>query len=361
VRIRFVDGALLDLHCVATRNFPVALWRATGSEEHVELVRARLAQRGFRLAGDELHDRRGAVVRILSEDQLYACAGLDTIPPELREALGEVDAAERHMLPHLVNADDVRGVLHCHSHYSDGKNSLAEMAEAARHHGWSYLGVSDHSAAAFYAGGLSHEKVLAQHEEIDSLNSELSATGFRLLKGIEADILADGQLDYTSELLGRFDYVIGSVHSRFAMDTTAMTERVLRALDDPHLTILAHPTGRLLLSREPYAIDIDAVVEKAVAVGVAIELNADPHRLDLDWRHLVDAKRSGATIAIGPDAHSASALANVSVGIGMARKGWIEASDLLNARSANEVLAFARRRRDAAASSGESERPGRRA
>jgi DNA polymerase (family 10) len=188
--------------------------------------------------------------------------------------------------------------------------------------------------------------VLAQHEEIDELNHSLGKQ-FRVLKGIEADILADGRLDYDEELLARFDYVIGSVHSRFRMDGPAMTERVLRALDQPYLTILAHPTGRLLLSREPYAIDIDALVEKAVEVGVALELNCDPHRLDLDWRHVIAAKHHGATIAIGPDAHSINGLANVDIGIGMARKGWLEVGDVLNARSADDILAFARRRHGA--------------
>jgi len=242
----------------------------------------------------------------------------------------------------LLVPTDIRGVLHCHTVYSDGKSTITEMARGAQVRGWSYLGISDHSAAAFYASGLSRERVLAQFEEIDELNAGL--TNFRVLKGIEADILADGRLDYDTELLAQFDFVIGSIHSRFGMDGPAMTERVLRALDDPFLTVLAHPTGRLLLSREPYAIDVDAVIEKAADVGVAVELNADPRRLDLDWRHLIEAKRHSATVALGPDAHSVNALDNVAIGVGMARKGWLEASDLLNALDAGGVLAFARSR-----------------
>jgi DNA polymerase (family 10) len=187
-----------------------------------------------------------------------------------------------------------------------------------------------------------HE-VLAQHEEIDRLNGSL--VGFRILKGIEADILADGRLDYDEELLERFDFVIGSVHSRFAMSGVQMTERVLAALDDPRLTILAHPTGRLLLNREPYAIDMTAVIEKAAETGAAIELNCDPHRLDIDWRFLHGAKEKGVTIEIGPDAHSTRSLDWVELGVGMARKGWLEAGDVLNARPLEEVLDFARRRR----------------
>src|SRR5919204_632257 len=207
-------------------------------------------------------------------------------------------AGARRALPSLVSAADIRGVLHCHSQYSDGKSTIAEMAAAARARGWSYLGVSDHSQSAFYAGGLARDAVLAQHEEIDRVNQTLD--GFRVLKGIEADILADGRIDYDQELLDRFDYVIASVHSRFSMEEAAMTERVLRALDDPHVTILGHPTGRLLLTREPYAIDMQAVLEKAAEVGVAVELNADPHRLDLDWRPCQTAQQRGCTIEIRP-------------------------------------------------------------
>jgi DNA polymerase (family X) len=216
------------------------------------------------------------------------------------------------------------------------------MARAAQARGWSYLGISDHSESAFYAAGVSRDRIAEQHEEIDRVNAALD--GFRVLKGVEADILADGRIDYDDEFLERFDYVIGSIHSRFGMDGAAMTARVLAALDDPHLTILGHPTGRLLLSREPYAIDVDAVLAKAADVGVAVELNADPHRLDLDWRFLHDAKSRGVTIAIGPDAHSTRGLDYTELGVAMARKGWLEASDVLNARPVGDVLEFARAR-----------------
>jgi DNA polymerase (family 10) len=217
------------------------------------------------------------------------------------------------------------------------------MAEAARALGWTYIGITDHSQSAFYAGGLKPDAVLAQHEEIDRLNS--NNPGVLILKGVEADILADGQIDYDPELLDRFDYVIASVHSRFSMDRETMTQRVLRALDDPHVTILGHPTGRLLLSREAYAIDIEAVLEKAADNGVAVEINADPHRLDLDWRHCQLAKTLGCSFEIGPDAHSTRGLANMSYGVGMARKGWLEASDVINALSATEIRQRLRLRR----------------
>jgi DNA polymerase (family 10) len=259
--------------------------------------------------------------------------------------MGEIEAAARRELPSLVTFDDLRGVLHCHTEYSDGTATIEAMAIAAEERGWDYIGISDHSESAFYAGGLKRDKLLRQLEEIDELNARLN--GFRILKGIEADILADGRLDYDAAILDGFDYVIGSIHSRFSMDGDAMTKRVLAALDDPHLTILAHPTGRLLLSREPYAIDIEAVLEKAAQTGVAVELNADPHRLDLDWRYCRQAKELGVTIEIGPDAHSTAALDNVHFGIGMARKAWLEAGEILNTRKADEVVAFARKRRTA--------------
>jgi DNA polymerase (family 10) len=239
--------------------------------------------------------------------------------------------------------DDLRGALHNHSDYSDGSATIEEMAEAAIERGWDYIGITDHSESAFYAGGLKRDKLQRQLEEIDELNARMS--GFRVLKGIEADIMADGRLDYDAQILDQLDFVIGSIHSRFSMDGGAMTKRVLAALDDPHLTILAHPTGRLLLSREPYALDVEAVLEKAAQVGAAVELNADPHRLDLDWRYCRRAKELGVTIEIGPDAHSTPGLDNVHFGVGMARKAWLEAGEILNTRSADEVVAFARRRR----------------
>jgi len=347
VSIRFVDGATLDLHCAHPEQFSVALWRATGSSAHVSAVQAALATNGITIDDDQLRDVHGRTVAAPSEMAIYAAARLAFVEPELREGLGEVEAARRGALPALVTTADIRGVLHCHSHYSDGKATIGEMAQAARAHGWTYIGITDHSQAAFFAGGLSREAVRAQHDEIDELNA--TTADFRVLKGIEADILAGGQLDYGDELLDEFDFVVGSVHSRFSMELGAMTDRVLRALDDPRLTILAHPTGRLLLSREPYALDVGAVLEKAAAVGVAVELNADPHRLDLDWRHLQTAKRLGVTVAIGPDAHSTRGLDNMEIGVGIARKGWLERADVLNARSADDVIAFARARRDHAA------------
>ena len=339
--ITFVDGVCLDLHCVSDDRFALALWRMTGSEAHVAAVVGHASRHGFALGSDALRDRAGRAIPLADEPAFYAALGLPFIVPELRETGEEVSAAAAGSLPDLVRDDQLRGVLHCHTRYSDGKASVAEMAAAARERGWSWLGISDHSQAAFYAGGLKPDEVRRQHDEIDALNQ--SANGaFTILKGIEADILADGRLDYDATLLDSFDFVIGSIHSRFAMDEPTMTERVLTALDDPHLTVLAHPTGRLLLSRDPYGLDIGAVLEKAAERGVAVELNADPHRLDLDWRHLHTAKRLGVTIAIGPDAHSTRGLDNTALGVVMARKGWLESADVLNTGDVAAVRRFAR-------------------
>jgi DNA polymerase (family 10) len=302
-----------------------------------------MTRKKLRLEGDDLIGANGRAIELEDEEQLYRALGMQWIPPELREGQGETKAASAKKLPALIDYGDIAGVLHCHSQYSDGTATIEEMAEGAKARGWSYIGISDHSQAAFYAGGLKPEQVLKQHKEIDRLNRTMG--DFRILKGIEADILAEGRVDYEPDLLERFDFVIGSIHGRFKMTGDQMTERVLKALDDPFLTILGHPTGRLLLSREPYALDVEAVLTKAKANGIAVELNADPHRLDLDWRYLKRAKELGVTIEIGPDAHSVSNLDFMRNGIGIARKGWLERSDVLNTRTVDDILEFARRAR----------------
>lgn len=350
VTVRFEDGGRMDLACVRPEQFAVALWRATGSSAHVRAVIEHAAALGFTFAGDDLRDNNGALIPIASEQELYARLGMDFIAPELREGAGEVEAAVQRVLPKLVSNEDIVGAVHCHSHYSDGGATILEMANAAIALGWRYLGISDHSQSNTYAGGLAKEAIIKQQDEIAAINAvfERDSVDFRVLQGIEADILPCGRVDYDAEFLDRFDFVIASIHSRYGMDERQMTDRVLKALDDPHITILGHPTGRLLLTREPYAIDMNAIIEKAGAVGVAIELNADPHRVDVDWRLCRVAKMHGTTISIGPDAHSPQGLENASLGIATARKGWLEAGDILNSRTAAGVLEFARARRTVA-------------
>ncbi|MBX3174432.1 MAG: hypothetical protein KF709_08455 [Gemmatimonadaceae bacterium] len=349
VSIRFDDGVRLQLYCVPPDEFIVTWFRATGALAHVQEVAARASLRGLTLEEHHLLDASGAAVDLADEPALYAAIGLPWLAPELREGLGESAAAASGELSGLITLNEVRGVLHCHSQYSDGGASIAELAAAARARGWSYLGISDHSQSAFYAGGLTAETLAQQHEEIDAINATFS--DFRVLKGVEADILPCGRIDYPTAVLDRFDYVIASVHSRLGMNETQMTERVLKALDDPHIAVLGHPTGRLLLTREPYAIDMDAVLEKAGRLGVAVELNADPHRLDLDWRLARRARDFGARIEIGPDAHSVDGLDNMALGIGMARKAWLRPEDVINTRDAEAFVAFATARRRAAAGS----------
>jgi DNA polymerase (family X) len=340
-RLEYVDGTCVDLYCVTPDRFTVALWRATGSATHIAAVQRTAASRRLSFDGDTLLDRHGKAILLTDEQVLYSTLGYSYVEPELREDCGELEAARSGTLPEQLEPAHIRGVLHCHTVYSDGTATVSEMAQAAQALGWDYVGISDHSQAAFYAGGLKPEAVARQHDEIDELNTTLR--GFRVLKGIEADILADGRLDYDERTLDSFDFVIGSIHARFGLDGPKMTQRVLNALDDPHLTVLAHPTGRLLLRRDPYALDLDAVIEKAVERGVALELNADPYRMDLSWSHCLTAKRRGATISIGPDAHSTLALANVELGIGLARKAWLEPGDVLNCRTADEVMLRTRR------------------
>jgi DNA polymerase (family 10) len=344
LRLKLINGVHADVRFVADDAFPLALWHDTGSSDHCEAVIARLRDRGGSLRDNKLVDAKGKVVK--DEESLYASAGLAWIPVEIRENRGEIQAAEKGAVPDLIQLDDLRGILHCHSSYSDGSTTIAEMADAARKRGWSYIGISDHSQAASYAGGLDREAVLRQHEEIDGLNAKLE--GFRVLKGIEADILADGTVDYGDEFLDRFEYVIGSIHSRFGMGQAEMTERILKAMSDPRLTIIGHPTGRLLLRREPFAVDMDAIMELAAEKGIALELNCDPNRLDLDWRWLQLARQRGVTIEVGPDAHSPAELSFVDFGIQIARKGWLEKANVVNTRNANDVLKFARARREPA-------------
>ena len=343
MHVRFVDDTEISLACASQADFALQMWRATGNAEHVAAVTAHAAAVGITLEPDGLRTISGSRIPITSDADLYAALGLPYIVPELREGLGEVDAAIRGDLPNLIERDDIRGVLHCHTEYSDGSVPIAEMVAAARERGWSFLGISDHSQAAFYAGGLKPDAVRRQADEIDRLNASLP--DFTILKGIECDILGDGTLDYDSALRGQFDYVIGSIHSRFSMDRDAMTARITSAMDDPSLTILAHPTGRLLLEREPYAVDLDAVIDKAAATGVTIELNADPARLDLDWRWCRTARACGVRIEIGPDAHSPRGLDHTWFGVSLARKAWLTADDVINTKPAADIVRIARARR----------------
>ena len=347
VTLHFADATTATLHCVRPTQFAVTMLRTTGAPDHVREVMQRLTDRRFRVVDDEVRDATGTIVGVPDEPSIYALAGLAWIAPELRESAGEVSASAQGTLPSLIRARDIAGVLHCHSLYSDGGYGIHDLAQAAIARGWSYLGISDHSGSALNAHGMSADDVRRQHDEIDAVNAALGGR-FRVLKGIEADILPCGTVDFGAPLLDRFEYVIASVHTRFGMNSTQMTDRVLKAMEDPHVTVIGHPTGRLLLTREPYAINLETILARAAALGLAVELNADPHRLDLDWRWCRAAKAAGVQVELGPDAHSIAGLDHVALGVSMARKGWLEPTDVLNTRSVDDVLAFARRRRDSA-------------
>jgi DNA polymerase (family X) len=340
--LRFAGGASAQIVVTTPVNAGAVLVQATGSAAHLEQLSAYAAERGFTLHGAALW-RGSEFVPTPDEARFYGTLGLEPIPPELREGTGEIALAAAGALPRLLVREDLRGFLHCHTAYSDGSNTVEQLALACREAGYSYVGITDHSQAAAYAGGLKPGDLARQSDEIDTVNATID--GIRVLKGIEADILQDGRIDYDDATLDRLDFVIGSIHSRFNLGEAEMTARMLAAMDNPHLTIIGHPTGRLLLQRDPYAIDLDAVIDKAAATGVALEINADPHRLDLDWRMLRRARDAGAMISIGADAHNLAGIANVEYGAGIARKGGLGPDDILNTRPVDEFVAFARRRR----------------
>ncbi len=337
--VRLKSGINADLRVVSDAEYPFALAYFTGSKEHNTVLRGRAKRDGLKLNEYGLFRENGESISCEDESNLYRALGLPYIPPELREDMGEFDAAERGDLPQLVSMDDIRGILHVHTNRSDGINTVEQLANAARALGVEYLGIADHSRSAFYAGGLTDDDVRTQWDEIDAVNEQLD--GITVLKGIESDITSDGGLDYDDKLLSGFDFVIASVHSRLRMTEQEATERLLRAVDHPATTILGHPTGRLLLAREGYPVDMARVIERCAERGVAIELNASPHRLDLDWRWCRRAREHSVVIAINPDAHSIDGLRDTEIGVAVGRKGWLERSDVLNTRTLGEFRAFA--------------------
>lgn len=276
------------------------------------------------------------------EEQVYEKLGLQFVPPELREGLGEVELARQHRLPTLIEPGDLKGILHCHTTYSDGADSLEEMAIYCRDLGYHYFGVCDHSRSAVYAGGLSVDRVMEQHREIEALNGRLSP--FRILKGIESDILGDGSLDYPDEVLATFDFVVASVHQNLKMTEEKATARLLRAIENPYTSILGHPTGRLLLGRPGYPIDHRKVIDACAANGVSIELNAHPYRLDIDWQWIPYCIGKGVKISINPDAHHKPGILDVRYGVLAARKGMLSVENCLNAASLHQLLSFFSRR-----------------
>lgn len=329
-------------------HFGATLLFATGSEAHLNKLIALAREKGLTLTAEGL--RRGKkLLPSATEAEIYAALRLQYIEPELREGLDEIELAKRGKLPQLVRESDLRGVLHCHTDFSDGVDTLEDMAAAAAERGLAYFGVCDHSKSAFYAGGLKFDKVREQHALADELNAKRSKDLAYVFKGIESDILKDGSLDYSADELATFDFVVASVHGRFALSHDEQTARILQAVRNPYTTILGHPTGRLLLSRKGYDVDLEEILKTCAEHGVAVEINGDPHRMDLDWRWHRRALELGCMLSINPDAHDTLALSYLKWGTLMARKGGVPASRVLNCMGLEEIRAhFVKRQRAAA-------------
>ncbi|MBC6990643.1 DNA polymerase/3'-5' exonuclease PolX [Hymenobacter sp. BT491] len=327
------SGVKIDVRLVSKEDFTNQLFLLTGTEAHLCEPLAE-AGPGQPATLRQLVKRE----RFYQESAIYQKVGLQYVEPELREGLGELALAKDQKLPQLLEESDLKGSLHNHSTYSDGSHSLRQMAEWLRDHGFEYLGICDHSQAAHYANGLSVERVRQQHREIDQLNQELAP--FRIFKGIESDILGDGSLDYSPDVLASFDFIVASIHSNLKMDQHRATERLLRAIDNPYTTMLGHPTGRLLLRREGYPIDYKAVIDACAKRDVMIEINANPWRLDLDWRWVHYALEQGVRLSINPDAHHTDGYADMRYGVLMGRKGMLTKEMTFNALSGEEVAAY---------------------
>lgn len=339
--VRFENGLQADLRVVPAEQFYFALHHFTGSKEHNVAMRHRALGRGLSMSewGFKSVDEKTPAPSAANEAEVFQALGLPWIPPELREGNGEIDAAEAGKLPKLVQLSDLRGVFHNHTTESDGDHTLDQMAAAAEAHGWEYLGISDHSKSSFQAGGLDEARLQKQIEDIAKLNAAKKYR-VRVLSGSEVDILKDGTLDFTDELLGRLDFVVASVHNLFTLDREAQTARIIKAIENEHVDMIGHLTGRLLNKREPYEVDVAKVIDAAAANETIIELNANPWRLDLDWRWWRRAAEKGVLCSINPDAHHIDQLAFAAHGVRIARKGWLTPEQVLNTRPLPEVLAW---------------------
>lgn len=309
----------VKIYLTSEQEYIYHLWQTTGVEAHNTQLNV-------------------AVKNYSSEEEIYNSQQLDYIVPELREGTKEIELAKSHCLPRLVEVSDLKGTLHNHSTYSDGSNTLEQMALECIKRGYEYLGICDHSKSAQYAGGLKEDRIIAQHNEIDVLNKKLGP--FKIFKGIESDILNDGSLDYTTDVLSSFDFVVASVHSNLKMNEEKAMGRLLKAIENPYTTILGHPTGRLLLIREGYPVDHKKMIDACSANGVIIELNAHPYRLDMDWRWISYALDKGVKISINPDAHNTAGFSDMYYGVCVARKGFLTADMCFNALTQNEISAY---------------------
>ena len=330
------SGINADLRVVKEEEFPFALHHFTGSKEHNMEMRNKAKKNDLKMNEYGLF-KHNKLIPCNNEMNIFKKLGLAYIPPELREGLGELEAAEKGRIPHLIEEKDIKGIFHVHTDYSDGNMNIREIIKVCKILGYQYVGISDHSQAAAYANGLKEEDIIEQRKEIKKINKSLN--GFKIFHGIEADILPDGKIDYSSKILSGFDFVIASVHSNFTMGEKEMTARIIKAIENPYVTMLGHPTGRLLLAREPYSVNLKEVIDVAASHNVIIELNANPHRLDLDWKWCRYAKEKKIKISINPDAHSLEGLNHTVYGIEVARKGWLTSKDCFNTLKTKEIEA----------------------
>ena len=346
--VRFDSGLQADLRVVPPKQFYFALHHFTGSKDHNVQMRQRALERGLSLSEwglkpvDAESFEEGKLAQ--SEADIFAALELNFIPPELREGRGEIDVAERGPIPDLIEIEDIKGAFHNHTTASDGRSSLSEMTAAAQERGWEYWGVADHSKASFQANGLDEARLEAQIESVRALNESGEFSTY-VFSGIECDILPDGTLDLDQDLLMRLDYVVSSVHSSFSQSSEEMTARIIKAIEHPATTMLGHLTGRLLLRRDGYEVDARKVVDAAIANSVVIELNANPYRLDMDWRLWKSAAEKGLLSSINPDAHAPEHFAFVEAGVNVARKGWLMAENVINTLPLKEVKAVLGRKR----------------
>ena len=338
VSFRLRQGLQVDVRMLPEKSYGAALQYFTGSKLHNVTLRQRALKMGYTLneyALARLDD--GSALPSSTEEEIYAALGMDWIPPELREDLGEIEAAAQHRLPVLIEQSDIRGDLHMHTNATDGKNTIREMAEAALERGYSYIAITDHSKNLAMTNGLDDARALEHIARIRAVDREMAGS-IRIFPGIEVDILVDGALDLSDDVLAQMDVVVASVHSYFNQPAKQMTERILRAIENPFVRILGHPTGRLLLRREPYEFDLDAVLRRSAELGVAVEHNAYPDRLDLNDRNLRRAKELGCKIVVNTDAHHTSHLEKMRYGILQLRRAGLQAEDVLNTRSADDLL-----------------------
>ena len=338
--VRLKNGMHCDLRAVKNSEFPFALQYFTGSKEHNVALRSLALKKGWSLNEYGLNPVNDDIERPVVEDEkdIYRLLGLQYIEPELRENRGEIEVAAENQLPHLVELMNLRGTFHNHTTASDGRDSLEGMVEEAMDLGLQYLGISDHSKSSFWANGLNEERLLAQISEIRTL--EKSLNGFRIFAGNEVDILKDGSLDFSDDILSQLDFCVASVHNLMSMDEKTMTDRICRAMENEHVTMLGHVTGRLLLRRDAYAVEHARIIDCAAATRTVIELNCSPMRMDMDWRWWKRARDKGVLCSINPDAHARAQLHYLGQGVRIARKGWLRREDVLNTRSLKDIEAF---------------------